>query len=384
MNKYVVEELGNEYSYSVIANAEDLKVFINSQSLKFSSFENSTIFLSEDFILTWIEYYHSYIHEIMFVVFYQQDEVIGFSPLYVKKNKTREIRFLCTGEREEDEVFSEYLDFLIKKGKEDQVLSLFMAFLSGSDKKWDQFVIDNYLPDSFINLKLLPFLNRKKYSIIKHDVGLRYYLKLPETIEKFYADKKGSFYSGLKRKYRKLIKVKDIKCEVISDVNLVSEYIDAMKILHNKRWKSEDAHGVFESDVFFQFHKAVSKKIIKDKYLFLLVIRDKNEVVSVIYGYIYNGVLSFYQSGYLGNEYNKLSIGGVSHLFAIEYAIEQNLLVYDFMLDSFDSYKSKFKCDTSSMCTSIVYKPSISGWFSWLSKYIYQLLVNIKMKVFVF
>jgi len=133
--------------------------------------------------------------------------------------------------------------------------------------------------------------------------------------------------------------------------------------LHNERWKNSNVRGAFESDVFFKFHNLLSSRLLNKGRLFLLVVENGEKVISVIYGFVFNGVLSFYQSGYITTEYKKLSIGSVSHLLAIEFAIDKKIKIYDFMFGSQDSYKNKYKCSTEEMFQCEIYQPGLVSRF---------------------
>jgi len=348
-------------SYRVITDINDLKKFIESNSVNLSDFDTSSVFLSEEFIMAWVEHYKTYIHDLAFIIYNKDNTVIGISPLYIKKSGHLELRFLCTGENEEDEISSEYLDFIINEEHKDDILLMFVDYLIRNSNKWKNLVVNSYTPHSFINKNLIPYLEKNKYSIFTENIGSRYYLDLPDSNEDFYKSKKGSFYNGLKRKHRKLLKSEDIKYEIISDSTHLDKYFNALKDLHNQRWKRSNVRGVFESDVFFNFHKSISHKLLTKNYLFLFIMSDNEDVISILYGYIFKNVLHFYQSGYTTPKYQNLSIGAVSHIMAIEYAISKNLSTYDFMLGSSDSYKNQYKCRKENIYQSEIYKPGIYG-----------------------
>lgn len=353
--------LSENQEYKVLTSVDEISSFVSSNEKTLSFLKNSSVFLTYDFILTWLKHYSSCVYSIEFIVFYEEDRVVGVAPLYIKQAQNFELRFICTGENEEDEVFSERLDFIVADEFEDSVVSIFMKYLDDRDKIWSKIIINNYMEDSFINKYLFPVLLRFKYSVYSHREGFRYTLDLPESSDEFFKVKKGSFYNGLKRKSRQLKKLDGFSCYVVSDQSELEKNMDDIKILHNNRWNRSEIRGAFESDVYFEFHKELAGRLLKNDQLFLLVVKINDSVISVVYGFIFNEVLSFYQSGYTVTQYSKLSIGSVSHLLAIDIAINKKLKTYDFMFGSDDSYKNKFKCVTENMCRCEIYKPGISG-----------------------
>jgi len=344
-----------------------------SDKIDLARFDSATPFLSRDFILTWLDCYADYIHEMIFFVFYAQTDIVAIAPFYIKKSRKKEVRFICSGENEEDEVCSECLDVLLDNNDRQAILPVLMDALLENSEKWDVLIVDNYVDDSFVSECLLPALATQRHSIIKKTVGLRYYLDLPDSIDSFYAQKKGSFYSGLRRKYRKLNRDPQIRLELKADIDNIDHLMQRLKELHNSRWRASGVRGVFESDIFFEFHKKLSHRLIRNDSLFMLVIRDAEQIFSIEYGFIFKGTLYFYQSGHIPEKYTNLSVGSVSHIISIEYAIQHGLSVYDFMLGSASSYKNKFKCITRPMYMAMAYQPGLYGKYKILTHKLHQL-----------
>ncbi|HED36361.1 MAG TPA: GNAT family N-acetyltransferase [Gammaproteobacteria bacterium] len=346
-------------TYEVIADINDIRKFFSSNIVEFGKLSNSTIFLTDDFLITWLECYSDCVYTLQFIVFYADYKIIGVAPLYIKHDEFFELRFICTGESEEDEVFSEYLDFLVRDGFEGIVVSQFLSYLDATESRWNKMAIDNYLETSFVARYVMPALTGHGYNVVSHCEGFRYFIELPETIDEFYQNKKGSFYSGLKRKRRHLLQTDGVSYSVVMEQQAVVRTLGNIKRLHNERWKNSNVCGAFESDVFFKFHNLLSSRLLNKGRLFLLVVEDNEQVISVIYGFVFKGVLSFYQSGYITTEYKRFSIGSVSHLLAIEIAIDKKIDVYDFMFGSENSYKNKYKCSTEAMFQCEIYQPGL-------------------------
>lgn len=321
-------------SYEVITDIDDVELFFSSNIDELDKLSSPTVFLTDDFLVTWLECYSSCVYILQFIVFYSDNKIIGIAPLYIKHDDGFDLRFICTGEQEDDEIFSECLDFMVLDGFKEIVVSQFVSYLLAAESSWDKMVIDNYLETSFVARYVMPVLKDHDYKIVTHREGFRYFLELPETIDEFYQNKKGSFYSGLKRKKRHLLQADEVSCSVVMDQPAVIRALEDIRRLHNERWKNSNVRGAFESDVFFKFHNLLSSRLLNKERLFLFVVEDGEKVISVIYGFVFNGVLSFYQSGYVTTEYKKLSIGSVSHLLAIEFAIDKKIEIYDFMFDS--------------------------------------------------
>ncbi len=359
-------------NYEVIIDIDDVELFFLSNVNELNTLSNSTIFLTDDFLITWLECYDTCIHVLQFIVFYSDNKIIGIAPLYIKYDEVFELRFICTGEPEEDEIFSERLDFLVLDEFKNIIASQFVSYMSATGSSWVKMVINNYLETSFVARYVIPALIDHGYNVVTHCEGFRYFLVLPETINGFYQNRKGSFYSGLKRKKRHLVQVDGVSCSVVMDQQAVRRALEDIKRLHNERWESANVRGAFESDVFFKFHNLLSSRLLNKGRLFLLSVKDREKVISVIYGFVFNGTLSFYQSGYVTTGYKKLSIGSVSHLLAIELAIDKKIEIYDFMFGSENSYKNKYKCSTEAMFQCEIYRPGLMGRL----KRVYNKLLN--------
>ena len=86
-----------------------------------------------------------------------------------------------------------------------------------------------------------------------------------------------------------------------------------------------------------QFHHAMTQVALERQWLRLYVLKLDGAPVAALYGFLYQGVFYFYQSGY-DPRYRKHSVGLLTMGLAIKSAIDEGAEQYD-MLHGDESYK---------------------------------------------
>ena len=107
--------------------------------------------------------------------------------------------------------------------------------------------------------------------------------------------------------------------------------------LHNLRWQGHGGSDAFHAPEIVRFHHAMSLLALDRRWLRLFVLRFDGLPVAALYGFLYQQVFYFYQSGY-DPRYRKQSVGLLTMGLAIKSAIEEGAEQYD-MLHGDESYK---------------------------------------------
>ena len=343
-----------DLSTTILTSLTDVKNIRDEIDNLIINSNNILVFNITEYLLIWCDIFLTEKDELFYITIRSGNELVSIAPLYIKDSV---LRFLCTGEEEDDEVTSEYLDVIVKTGYESIVSESYATILNNN--KWNEIRFDHYLSSSYISNYIINIIDSNNWKTKQSVSGIRYYLPLPTNQEKLTTQLKGSFYRGLKNKYRKLQSVGVTHELIINDLEKCSETFNSMRQLHNKRWQKEGMKGVFESSKFNEFHNKIFPHLINNNMLFLFKMTKGNQDISVVYGFIYKGEVSYYQSGYIIDEYDKYSLGAVTLYAAIKEAVEMGALKFDFMMGDENSYKKLFKCNEDKIYSLYASPPGI-------------------------
>ncbi len=198
----VALSVNSKYNVSVIRTAEDWTVLANQWDALLDSSMAKSMFLTYDWIQSWIRCFLTGNRRLFVVVIREADQLIAAAPWYIEVTrcaglKSREIRFLGT-----PETGSDYLDVVARHGCEQDAAEAIYGFLFGDGHgEWDQLSLSDFLSDS---LFLFYFMNQldeagKFFEIQRHAYIPR--AILPDSVESFFAKMSAARY---RRSWRRL------------------------------------------------------------------------------------------------------------------------------------------------------------------------------------
>ena len=109
---------------------------------------SNTFFLTFDWLKNWWDVFQEN-KQLKILLIRDHQNLVGIAPFFVHKVKyvkifpLTEIKFLGC-----EEVGSDYLDFIIKAGREEDVLQVVFSYLKEKIKNWDCFTLDSLSEDS--------------------------------------------------------------------------------------------------------------------------------------------------------------------------------------------------------------------------------------------
>lgn len=279
--------------------------------------------------------------ELLIVAVYDNNQLLlGLAPLYIQNEnrygiKIRRLQFLGNMWRHTDNIRSEYIDFIIDKSKDSQILDILLNTIC-KNIKWDEFVITNY------------WLKSDSINIIKKTIGKhKYLLRITEKGRTHKIDTNGSFeeyLSSLSAKSRaklynqrnKLLSHGNIKREKATETT-INEYFDLLNMFHRKRWDK----NVFEGKRL-EFHKKLARYAIKEKLLDFEKLIVDDTPISILYDFNVGNKKYGYQLGFNEKYDKRISVSQLHFGYSIESAFKNNLSEYDF-LRGFGKSKTAYK-----------------------------------------
>jgi len=285
---------------------------------------------------TWIDVYGKE-RDLYTLCAYENGKLCGIAPLAFSKNPVkhfgilgyRTMWFLGSGKTRERSVLSDYLDFIIEKGKEEGFIAGFVEYMKNYPD-WDEIILENVSCES-----LSPGLLKKHCSrggLMCDIVGRvpSFLIKLPSTWENYL----GSISSGLryriKRGREEFDRLGGVYILIKDEKELDNAFRDLGK-LHQERWTSKGEPGAFASEEWKTFHARLMKNIFKEGWLKLCFLRLNGVPLAANYNFAYNNKIHYFQSGMVPHENKHVRPGLLLHSFCIEEAINEGFEEYDFL-----------------------------------------------------
>jgi len=357
----------NRLKVERIASVEGFRELMEEWNRLLSESGSDTLMLRWEWLFTWWDVFNDDTTELLILtVRDERRHLVGLAPLYLRRTRLRkfltpirQILFLGTGEEEESEICSEYLDVISAPGMEKAVLDSVLSYIFNCESVcWDEIVLKKVLENAK-GLAAMPQL-AEQYNIRCESSfeAFCYYVTLPDNWEEV--------LSGVKGKQRYEIRRDTKKISELGNAELVlyerkSSYMDWLKIilgLHQERWTSAGKPGVFSNDKFLQFHRKILAVAYQNKWLQLPVLFLDGEPVGALYNFVYGGKILEYQTGVKRTIGNGISVGNVLHSMVMQDAIARDLREYDFLSGNYD-YKRRWATDARKLGEIKIYSSSL-------------------------
>jgi CelD/BcsL family acetyltransferase involved in cellulose biosynthesis len=260
-----------------------------------------------------------------------------------------------TGRRPYDQVFVEYNSFV---GRPDLPVRLeeIVNLLPG---KWDELCLSGVDPE------------RLPGSCMEQKAGkLRLYvvnrMPSPYVDLEAVAAKKGDYLSLLSSNTRSQIRRSTklyqqrgaVTLAEAGDLDTALAYYAEMKDLHEKAWRAKGDSGAFANAWFDGFHRALIEARFGAGEIQLLRVACGDEPIGVIYNFVLDGRVYYYQAGFRFEEDNKLKPGYTGHAEAILHNYRAGNKRYEF-LAGYEDYKVRLSTGHGVLVWARLQKPRL-------------------------
>lgn len=295
---------------------------------------SNTLFLTWEWQTTWWRYLGT--GDLWLLAWYEEDEIVGIAPLYcqTEPDGTRLLGIVGCVE------VSDYLDLIVAEGREATVLRGFLDWLNGPDApQWDVVQLCN-LPQDSLTHRILPELaaaDRLQSATTVEDVCP--VIELPGDFETYLQEclsKKQRH--EVRRKTRRIQEETSVRWYAVDGASDLRLETDAFITLHRLSTQEKHSFMTPEMQVFFE---QITRVMHEAGWLYLAFIEVNGAKAAAMLGFVHNGRLLVYNSGYDPSNYAELSPGIVLTSFIIEDAIRRGVRVFDFLQGN-EVYKYRF------------------------------------------
>ena len=291
----------------------------------YASASNSNVFLSYEWITTWISVFKNCVSVLAVVTVWDLDELVCLLPLYKRAgDRAGVFWFVGSGEPEAAEVCSEGLDMLSARLISTEINQLLKKAIDTIGLK--KLVVSNSTEINQVSM-MFEYLG---YKNLKEFKGNRYFINTGDSKTKL---EKRTF------RYLKAAEKRGITYHVVENVSDLELAFDELKRLHNTKWRRPGHPSIFDHPLFDAFHNSVLQKLLAVEKLSLIAIKKNEQTIAVNYSMISGDDLVFYQSGVDTSFKPNISPGMLLHCAQLRQARILNLNNYDFLLSMPPSYK---------------------------------------------
>lgn len=289
----------------------------------------TTPFLTWDWARLWWRHYRELFSLRMGVLKDASDQVAAIAPFVIGRDQSgprRHLRHL-TLLGGLGEVVSEGLDFLVPRGREQELLPQFSPLISNLRREWD--VVDlPALQESSPNLphlrRLLEAHGRAEQRSAPH---VNHVLALPDTWDELIgkvlsSNRRNDFRS----KWKKLMAQHAGQALQGGQDVPVDAAMDSLIDLHRQRFTDVDSS--FIADRALAFHHQLARDWMPEGKVMISLLHAEGRPAAARYGFIHNNRYWDYQSGF-DERLAALSVGNLNLGWAMQNAIYRELKEYD-------------------------------------------------------
>jgi len=328
----------------VITSPQELQAYSKDWNEVLSSSRSDTIFLTWEWISTWIEAVYPDVVLYVVVVRDGSGRLIAVAPFYLSElHLLRLLKYRCLRILGDCQSGAEYGDVIIRRGFESAAMKIVIEKLMEHRDFWDCLWIRNVAGWTGAY---------ERFSIAAKEAGLYMHkwtrkfsaVALPDTHKAYLAlfSKKRRGY--LKRETKRLHSshpVDLIRCENHKEL---SEHLSDLFELHRKHWESVGQHGSFvRRPLMRRFYESFAPKALHNGWLRLYVLEIDSVPEAAQYGYVYNSTYYALQEGYDPHRFS--GIGNVLRNLVFQKCIEdERLKEYDF-LGGYTQHKAHWRAE---------------------------------------
>jgi peptidoglycan/xylan/chitin deacetylase (PgdA/CDA1 family)/CelD/BcsL family acetyltransferase involved in cellulose biosynthesis len=316
----IVSEIRQEFEFNALAD-EWNRLLASSVA--------DTIFLTHEWLRPWWDAYGTRGDLRILLARDACGELRGIAPLRRRKSRRygrsyEVLSFMGDGSGDSD-----YLDFIIRRGDEREVMS---AFAGALRRELDNGAVleANSTPESSPAYSILREIGQSAGSVwVETDVPCST-VALPSTWDEYLKMLASRFRTKVRSVLRAVSAEPDLQFEMCDTPAKLDEYLPVLFDLHTRRWAKVAKPGVFRGADKRRFYGCMSRTMLERGALFFSGLRWRGKLLACQYGFVHNGVYSQLQEGY-EPESEHWNAGVALRAWSIQQLLTAGVKEYDFL-----------------------------------------------------
>jgi CelD/BcsL family acetyltransferase involved in cellulose biosynthesis len=328
--------MNTNLSFNTIKSPEDFHNLQRVWTSLIKQAEAPSIYQTWEWLTTWWDVY-GYQRNLCLVTAYDDEQLVGIAPFSIPTQKTRRFQvlpyrtlwYLCSGQTKERNVASEYTDFIVQKGREQEFIVALLDWLS-RQHFWDEIIIPDVSLEK-ITIQLLPQAARRAH--LNFDLTSKaqsILIRLPTTWEQYLKSLNRNLRYKINRGRKELEKAKG-QYHLITSQKEIPKAFAELERLHQARWQGKGESGAFACSHWKSFHRQIIPIFQKNNWLKLSFLELNGENVAANYNFVFDKKVHYFQSGLIPQQNKHLRLGLILHSYCIEEAINEGMEEYDFL-----------------------------------------------------
>jgi len=256
----------------------------------------NTLFLTFEWLSTWWHVFGKD-NELCVLLVEEGNELIAIAPLYYRTRHVSGIPLCEIGLLGNQSVGSDFLGFIIKQDREQEVLSAIAGELQ-HDSRWDRIMLDDVDGDSALIGSLLDLGRSTGCYVSQRPASTCPSMPLPATWDEFMAQPDKIFKRIVQREcVKKLHKRHQVELVISVDSQPLDPWLQTLFELHTERWHADGQRGAFDDTRMKEFYGRVSALFLQRGWLRLSALRVDSKVEVMEYGAVYGDAYYSLQGG---------------------------------------------------------------------------------------
>ena len=257
------------------------------------------------------------------------------------------------GEPTEDGILVEYNRLMVGAAHRAAFAHGIFAAVRSSGLKWEEFLLDGFVPED-----AAPFLEEDASFFVRREPCPTSDLR---AIRAAGGDVIASLGKSTRASVRRGIRgLGNVVVEWADNAEQAERILDELIELHQRRWQEAGKPGAFAGTRFRAFHRALIPRLLAEDAAYLFRVSSDLGTVGCLYGFIENGRVLFYQSGFGQFADSKLSPGLVAHALGMQACMDKGLAEYDFLMGDM-RYKRELSNTELELVWAVASRPGIKG-----------------------
>ena len=310
----------------------------------------NSIFLSWTWIGNWLELVNENIY---LIEASEKNKVVGLGFLVERSRKVfgfypiKQWFLHRTGNPLQDQIWIEHNDFLLKEGMESEIRHRMISAIYQYHGAPDEIVVG--LSSENVISAFNKYYDKSRELIKSASFCVDF-----NSIENCYIEEVLSKNSRaqIARSKKELLKIGKLEFEIISEQARIKSLLPEIANIHIQRWGNTKEGSGFSNALFEQFHQLM---LDDSGTVQVAMLKINDRAIGYLVNFVYGNKVCFYLSALTPFKNNKIKVGLTLHTLAIQYYMEQNINIYDFLAGN-ARYKRSLSNKTYSLIMSCFYK----------------------------
>ncbi|MBI5118524.1 GNAT family N-acetyltransferase [Candidatus Poribacteria bacterium] len=326
--------------------------------------ESKSVYLTWEWLWNWWAVFGEG-KELFLLCLFQGDDLVGLLPLFkstrtfLKMFRLKKLEYLGTGEKEDDEVCSNFLEPILHPEYAEVACGVISeAMMDQFGGEWDVIHLKNMDSESLTRQRLAEKFSERSCRV-RSDVMFRNGVtRFDGGWEPYFQSLGQRTRKKLKREKRLLESTSGFQYVFLRDETEFQWMFREIVRMNVKRWGRSSAMA---SEKFKKFQERAGRELFAKEMLKLSVMRADGRVVAGNLDYSYKDVVYGYQTAFDPEYKPNVGVGFLSMVYCLENAAKEGFRVYDWYRVAPGEYKEHLLTAVRDILGLTIYRHSLAS-----------------------